>query len=366
MLSIIQSNYSNNNLLVLKYYLSKYDNIIIDFIKSLATENVIIPEWHNNALKITKYHIAHLFARSFLCMNNNEFDCINIYDKLVDPPKPHKMDSREYYKQLILSNRLDPDEMFSLSIEKLHFMFNYFKTIMNKDKSELTKIITIQRRSNLNTIHDTVLVPITFSSGYMKYTDSIKVDFANRNIGGGVLNHGCCQEEIMFLNNPELIGIMCLVKSLDNNEAVLVSGITQYSKAKYYGFDLQYDGPYESKFTQQIIVVNAIDYRKKVLDQYLEMNKKNEIQKIINGYSLLNKDQIISTGHWGCGAFKGNTKLKFMIQWLGASLTNTSLNYYIGNDSLSNELSVFYKQFENKNTQDLYNEILIYKNESKK
>lgn len=361
MLSIIQSNYGNNhNLSVLKYYLSYYDNTNIDFIKSLATKNVIIPEWDNDKLELSKYHIAHLFARSFLCMNNNEFDCINIYNKLIDPPKPQKMDSREYYKQLILSNKLDPDEMFSLSIEKLHFMFNYFKTILNQDKSELSKMVTIQRKSILNTINDTNLVPITFSTGYMKYTDSIKVDFANRNIGGGVLKHGCCQEEIMFLNNPELIGIMSLVKRLGNIEAVLVSGITQYSKAKYYGFDLQYDGPYESDSTQQIIIVDAIDYRKKILDQYLESNKNIEIQKIINGYSMIKYGQIISTGHWGCGAFKGNTKLKFMIQWLGASLTNTQLKYYIGNDSLDNELSVFYKEFQNKSTQDLYNEILAY------
>lgn len=30
----------------------------------------------------------------------------------------------------------------------------------------------------------------------------IKVDFANKSIGGGALGMGCVQEEIMFANHP--------------------------------------------------------------------------------------------------------------------------------------------------------------------
>ena len=33
---------------------------------------------------------------------------------------------------------------------------------------------------------------------------TIKIDFANKFIGGGSLGDGCVQEEIMFLNHPEL------------------------------------------------------------------------------------------------------------------------------------------------------------------
>ena len=36
------------------------------------------------------------------------------------------------------------------------------------------------------------------------YFGDVKVDFANKYIGGGSLTAGCVQEEIMFANRPEL------------------------------------------------------------------------------------------------------------------------------------------------------------------
>jgi hypothetical protein len=33
----------------------------------------------------------------------------------------------------------------------------------------------------------------------------LQADFANRSIGGGVLHHGCVQEEIRFVISPELL-----------------------------------------------------------------------------------------------------------------------------------------------------------------
>lgn len=35
----------------------------------------------------------------------------------------------------------------------------------------------------------------------------------------------------------------------------------------------------------------------------------------------------IITGNWGCGAFKGNLTVKFMIQWIAASLAGKRLMY---------------------------------------
>lgn len=42
------------------------------------------------------------------------------------------------------------------------------------------------------------------------------VDFANKNLGGGVLNNGAVQEEILFLCFPELITVMCLAEQLND------------------------------------------------------------------------------------------------------------------------------------------------------
>ena len=35
--------------------------------------------------------------------------------------------------------------------------------------------------------------------------DLLQIDFANKLVGGGVLDNGCTQEEIRFCMNPELI-----------------------------------------------------------------------------------------------------------------------------------------------------------------
>ena len=107
-------------------------------------------------------------------------------------------------------------------------------------------------------------------------------------------------------------------------------------------------------------MIDAIDYRNRPTDQYFVTTKGIEIQKAMNGFSLAGSGATIATGHWGCGAFKGNPKLKFMIQWLAASLSNTQLKYYIGDDRATSGLSVFYHQFKKHSTQDLYNELLSY------
>jgi poly(ADP-ribose) glycohydrolase len=35
----------------------------------------------------------------------------------------------------------------------------------------------------------------------------------------------------------------------------------------------------------------------------------------------------IVTGNWGCGAFRGNLQLKFLIQWIGCSMAEKRMIY---------------------------------------
>jgi poly(ADP-ribose) glycohydrolase len=41
----------------------------------------------------------------------------------------------------------------------------------------------------------------------------------------------------------------------------------------------------------------------------------------------------ISTGNWGCGAFKGDRELKFVIQLVAAAVTQRSLRYFTFGDT---------------------------------
>lgn len=52
----------------------------------------------------------------------------------------------------------------------------------------------------------------------------LQVDFASSWIGGGVLDSGLVQEEILFLMNPELIVSRLFTEQLADNECLIITG----------------------------------------------------------------------------------------------------------------------------------------------
>ena len=52
----------------------------------------------------------------------------------------------------------------------------------------------------------------------------LKVDFANKYVGGGVLGRGCVQEEIRFLICPEMIISRLFTQVLDNDDVLIMKG----------------------------------------------------------------------------------------------------------------------------------------------
>jgi hypothetical protein len=49
--------------------------------------------------------------------------------------------------------------------------------------------------------------------------------------------------------------------------------------------------------------------------------------KAYAGFGSLETGVEIVTGNWGCGIFCGDHQLKFMVQWIAASLANRSIIY---------------------------------------
>ncbi|RHZ27779.1 hypothetical protein DYB31_010035 [Aphanomyces astaci] len=125
---------------------------------------------------------------------------------------------------------------------------------------------------------------------------AVQVDFANKFAGGGVLGHGCVQEEIRFLMNPE-----CLVACL----------------------------------LTEVLGTRSIPSR--------------ELDKAMVGFQRLPDEsptqrgrRPVATGNWGCGVFKGDVELKFVVQWLAASAQHRPLHYYtFGNSDLATRLAQF-------------------------
>ena len=197
---------------------------------------------------------------------------------------------------------------------------------------------------------------------------SYGIDFANQYIGGGTLNGGCVQEEILFAIEPEAIVSLFFMEVMDDNDAIAIFNTIQYSKYDGYGWDFIYTGcAIDDKNIKKnrIIAIDAICVGS--YGSYFAI--KNEINRDIHkayvGFSLANSDNNISktiaTGNWGCGAFNGNHELKFIQQWIAASYAGIErLDYYTFKDKNMILVEKYYEKIKNKfkTAKELYDALI--------
>ena len=197
---------------------------------------------------------------------------------------------------------------------------------------------------------------------------SYGIDFANQYIGGGTLNGGCVQEEILFAIEPEAIVSLFFMEVMDDNDAIAIFNTIQYSKYDGYGWDFIYTGcAIDDKNIKKnrIIAIDAICVGS--YGSYFAI--KNEINRDIHkayvGFSLANSDnnipKTIATGNWGCGAFNGNHELKFIQQWIAASYAGIErLDYYTFKDKNMILVEKYYEKIKNKfkTAKELYDALI--------
>ncbi|KAF7248936.1 hypothetical protein EG68_09530 [Paragonimus skrjabini miyazakii] len=219
-------------------------------------------------------------------------------------------------------------------------------------------------------------------------SDTLQVDFANRYLGGGVLNSGCVQEEIMFVLRPELLAACLFMERLDDDETVIVEGVEQYSISRGYADNFRWAGDYRESqsgnqryvclfwqtffssttayITQHVAcflfarnddkwgrwrtTVVAMDalYFGSSETQYLPKSILRELNKAYCGFTdTLEPNRplpsVVATGNWGCGAFRGNTDLKALIQMMACVQAGKALAYYsFGDQDLCTRLYDIY------------------------
>lgn len=116
----------------------------------------------------------------------------------------------------------------------------------------------------------------------------LQVDFANKYIGGGVLNFGCVQEEIRFMICPELLCSRLFTEVLEDNECLTIMGCERFSAYEGYSSSFQWNGDYLDttpldSFRRRKCTIVAIDatlFRARHL-QYKEDMLKRELNKVI-------------------------------------------------------------------------------------
>ena len=93
---------------------------------------------------------------------------------------------------------------------------------------------------------------------------------------------------------------------------------------------------------------------------------KRDMHKAYVGFNLINyekqnEEKTIATGNWGCGVFGGNHELKFLEQWIAASLTGVKrLDYYtFGKEKMANCMRFYLKIKEKYKTALNLLEVLV-------
>eukprot|EP01083_Nonionella_stella_P089622 250122_1 len=196
----------------------------------------------------------------------------------------------------------------------------------------------------------------------------LHADFANQYIGGGVLEGGNVQEEIRFTVNVECVISKWLCPlPMRHNEAIIILGSQQFFDYSGYGSRFSFNG-YRNNETEMFFcedkkdrlgssVIVGIDalYLWAPKSQIETNFMMREIAKSFVGYSISNQNighkmDVVSTGNWGCGIFRGDPQLKAMLQWISITLSNRSVAYYTFNDRrvANGQLTEFIKDFSAK------------------
>ena len=255
-----------------------------------------------------------------------------------------------YMEKLKINRRYDFEPVFNSkygpSFAKGRSFINYM-TIIGKWLEEKNPIleekitylrenkqVDIKNFENIKKLCDIQII----EEGSMFNTEAkFCIDFANKYIGGGALSGGCVQEEILFAVEPEAIVSMFLMEVMDDNDAIRIDNLIQYSNYSGYAFSFKYEESAikdeQNLIRHNIIAIDAVCAYSGGVDR--ESIKRDLIKAYI-GFNLINFDdkdveklpKTISSGNWGCGAFGGDYELKFIQQWLAATYVGVEKLYY--------------------------------------
>ena len=344
-----QSNIKNIEISLLKKYIQSIDSDTRKFYKetvfpciaslSLKTSqlfyNYSIPlfiQGRPQKLTLTKEQCACMLANMFLGIT-----------------LPQKSDKLSRYNSFYYWYKKDYKGE-RIIIEKLKCLFSYFVKISQGIPDTFLHFHRLVLSGSNNQLSDwkncTKFLESAILDEYKKIEDSrdaIEVDFANKYLGGGGLGAAVAQEEIMFIASPEcFIGVL-FNEYMRDDEAILIQGAESYSSHTGYK-DFKFAGPNfhnipttaDKVHNREILAIDAIDFRGSRSPQSAEYSAQGILRELNKAYlGFTGSDDLgrttkkaIATGRWGCGVFKANVQLKFLIQWVAASRAERDMLFY--------------------------------------
>jgi len=200
-------------------------------------------------------------------------------------------------------------------IEKLRCMMHYLSVVSRRPLHEMQHtILTFHRRSIADTADELLTTALLSSAPLPAFTPfapphtieddlvpshSLHLDFANKYIGGGVLGHGCVQEEILFSIAAECLASLLFCERMDVNEAILIVGAERFCRYRGYGSSFEFAGAWEGKEQYEvvreergrrrgrrvIVAIDAIPFSRKLL-QWHDHAIARELLKAYVGFSV--------------------------------------------------------------------------------
>lgn len=135
--------------------------------------------------------------------------------------------------------------------QKLLFFLHYFRRALAVGADALARaelqIVRAVGVPDAQPQRDAPLCALAVSDGdsILDHAENmVLVDFANRDVGGGVLRGGALQEEILFLSYPELAVAVLVAQRLGATEALVLHGAERYSTCAGYGASARWAGDF--------------------------------------------------------------------------------------------------------------------------
>jgi len=383
----IQVHYSstlrNLNLQVLSSFL---DELSSDQIREFFTK--VLPFMAKLGLEV-----ENLFKDPLLILKQNRAQIVNLTKKQVACLlvhmffcTMHKQNNTQLRSDCNFTNLYRDSRRKGVKLEKIRSLYNYFRRLSQGysegDQISYERIVLKPKthgsvnldfwKNSTKPLRNCV---IKDKGSIEDEDDAIQVDFANRCIGGGVLDSGCVQEEIRFLIGPELLITLLICENLLDHEAVIVAGTEIYSKYTGYSDSFKYAGNAQQNLQldsflrrdSMVLAIDAIDFSRtgSLKTQFKVERILREINKAYIGFwgSELETGNIrkgIATGRWGCGAFRGDSQLKFILQWLAASQASRNMSFYRFDDVELKDAERIVKSFKGSNVKDLFAALIAY------
>ncbi|XP_016993582.2 poly(ADP-ribose) glycohydrolase [Drosophila takahashii] len=319
----------------------------------------LLKQHKNASLSLSQQQIACLLANAFLCTF----------------PRRNTLKRKSEYSSFpdINFNRLYQSTGPAV-LEKLKCIMHYFRRVCPTERGASnvpTGVVTFTRRSGLPEhqvdwaqsaapLGDVPLHVDAEGTIEDEGVGLLQVDFANKYLGGGVLGHGCVQEEIRFVICPELLVGKLFTESLRPFESLVMLGAERYSNYTGYAGSFEWSGncedstPRDSSHRRQtaIVAIDALHFAQSQ-HQYREDLMERELNKAYIGFVhwMITPPPGVATGNWGCGAFGGDPYLKALLQLMVCAQLGRPLAYYtFGNTEFRDDFHDMWLFFRSEGT----------------